>query len=146
NAAIDKQIAERNRNKLEPEAQKKRLAELSAKRRTWEHWQVVYDVGPPTPTHLLRRGSHDKPGPEVGPGFPAVLCETTPAFPAAGGSSGRRLALARWLNAADTPAGALVLRVRVNRVWRHLFGRGLVEPGDNFGLSGERPTHPELLD
>jgi hypothetical protein len=61
-------------------------------------------------------------------------------------SSGRRLALARWLADADTPAGALVLRVRVNRVWRHLFGRGLVEPTDNFGLSGETPKHPELLD
>ena len=169
NAAIDKQIAEANRLKLEPEAQKKRMAELTARRRTWEHWQVVYDVGPPTPTRLLKRGEHNRPGAEVGPGFPEVLCgPSPPPFSGAGAggtgfgpppavtpplkgegspaSSGRRLALARWLNDADTPAGSLVLRVRVNRVWRHLFGRGLVEPTDNLGRSGTPPTHPELLD
>jgi hypothetical protein len=172
NAAIDQQIAELNRNKLEPEAQKKRLAELTARKRSWENWQVVYDAGPPTPTHMLKRGQHDRPGDAVGPGFPEVLCAPGTASipvgwaessrPTAGGgprkssahptspeppaSSGRRLALACWLTAADTPAGALVLRVRVNRVWRHLFGRGLVEPGDNFGLSGPPSTHPELLD
>jgi hypothetical protein len=115
---------------------------------------VVYDVGPPTPTHLLKRGNHDRPGAEVGPGFLEVLCEPgtaalSPPLRKREGSrtsSGRRLALAGWLNNADTPAGALVLRVRVNRVWRHLFGHGLVGSASNFGLSGERPTHPELLD
>jgi Protein of unknown function (DUF1553)/Protein of unknown function (DUF1549) len=155
NSAIDKQIADANKHKLEPDAQKKKLAELNAKRRTYDHWQVVYDVGPPTPTRLLRRGDHTAPGTDVEPGFPGVLCASPrPRFgegvgakgsPLAG-SSNRRLALARWLTDDTTPARALVLRVRVNRVWRHLFGRGLVEPADNFGLTGEKPTHLELLD
>jgi hypothetical protein len=65
---------------------------------------------------------------------------------AEGPTSGRRLALARWLNEPGTPANGLVLRVRVNRVWMHLFGRGLVETCDNLGLTGARATHPELLD
>ena len=148
NAAVDKQIAELNRLKQDPETHNRRMAELTAKKRTFENWQVVYDAGPATPTRLLKRGNHDRPGSEVAPGFLEVLCSSgqASAITAMGESSGRRLALTRWLTAADTPAGALVVRVRVNRVWRHLFGRGLVEPTDNLGLSGERPTHPELLD
>ena len=112
----------------------------------WGHLQAVYDAGPPTPTYLLKRGNHQTPGPEVAPGFPEVLGATFAPEPVRGESSGRRLALARWLNDADTPAGALVLRVRVNRVWTHLFGKGLVETGDNFGRTGAAPSHPELLE
>jgi hypothetical protein len=59
---------------------------------------------------------------------------------------GRRLALAHCLNDERTPAGALVFRVRVNRIWRQLFGKGLVDPTDNLGVTGAKPTHPELLD
>ncbi|MBI1904405.1 MAG: DUF1553 domain-containing protein, partial [Planctomycetia bacterium] len=71
--------------------------------------------------------------------------DAPPARPA-GQTSGRRLALARWLTDETSPAGALVLRVRVNRVWQRLFGRGIVATSDNFGVTGAPPTHVELLE
>ncbi len=128
-----------------------KIAELRRQKRSHGHWQVTYDSGPPTPTHILKRGDHLSPGTEVRPGFLGILCETeTSAARAevtkADTTSGRRLALARWLTDANSPAGALVLRVRVNRVWQQLLGRGIVATSDNLGLTGAAPSHPELLD
>ena len=110
--------------------------------------RALWDRGEPSPTWLFRRGQFNKPGHRVGPGVPSVLTDGRTPFevkpPWAGSrSTGRRLALARWLVAPDHP---LTARVLVNRLWFHHFGRGLVETLSNFGNTGSRPSHPELLD
>jgi hypothetical protein len=95
-------------------------------------------------THLLHRGQPSRPGPEVGPGVPAVLVSRQPDFsPAGPHTTRRRLSLARWIASPDNP---LTARVIVNRVWQQHFGEGLVRTPEDFGTRGERPTHPELLD
>jgi hypothetical protein len=96
------------------------------------------------PTQLLIRGRASRPGPAVAPGVPAVLVSTQPIFPPPGPtSSRRRLTLARWIASPNNP---LTARVIVNRVWQHHFGEGLVRTPNDFGLHGDRPSHPELLD
>ncbi|HWB13690.1 MAG TPA: PSD1 and planctomycete cytochrome C domain-containing protein [Pirellulales bacterium] len=101
--------------------------------------------GPPAQGQILRRGDHTQPGASVEPGVPVVLCpeEGTFAPQPAYKTSGRRLALARWLTRGDHP---LTARTHVNRMWKHHFARPLVPTIANFGRSGARPTHPELLD
>ena len=69
--------------------------------------------------------------------------ETCLPYPQIPESSSGRLELARWISSPQNP---LTARVFVNRVWHHLFGRGIVASPDNFGEMGNRPTHPELLD
>jgi cytochrome c553 len=97
--------------------------------------------GTPTDVPVLRRGNHLTPGPVVARRFPEVLAGTKqPAIPK---DRSGRLELARWLT---DPKHPLTARVMVNRVWRWQFGAGLVRSVDNFGLLGEKPTHPELLD
>jgi cytochrome c553 len=89
----------------------------------------------------LERGEVGRPGKHVPRGFPRVIA-LADAAPVPSEHSGR-LELARWLTHPDHP---LTARVMANRVWRHLLGAGLVSTVDNFGSSGERPSHPELLD
>lgn len=97
------------------------------------------------PTKLFARGDFNQPRQEVAPGELAVLngggfsITPEPARP----TSGRRLAYARHLTDGKHP---LVARVLVNRFWLNLFGRGLVATPGDFGMLGERPSHPELLD
>ena len=95
------------------------------------------------PTHLLRRGELDTPGAEVGPSLPQRLPGGGPIDVPAKKADGRRAALARWLVAKENPLPA---RVLVNRVWQWHFGKGLVRTPNDFGVQGEPPTHPELLD
>ncbi len=98
------------------------------------------------PSHFLHGGDSNSKGSETVPGFVAVLDDgQTPAAlpPADGKTSGRRLALAKWLTSGRHP---LTARVMANRIWHHHFGRGIVTTLDNFGKTGEAPTHPELLD
>lgn len=89
------------------------------------------------PTHVFIRGEYLRRGDAVTAGTPAALPPCN--------SSGEpdRLALARWLVSGEHP---LTARVAVNRLWQELFGRGLVATSDNFGVRGDRPSHPELLD
>jgi hypothetical protein len=97
-------------------------------------------------TRILKRGDPAKPGKEVFPALPAVLVKKQPAPPppqALAKSTGRRLWLARWMTSDDNP---LVARVMVNRIWQHHFGKGIVATPNDFGVMGERPTDPELLD
>ncbi len=110
--------------------------------------RALWDRGVPSPTYILARGNYLARGRLVGPGVPSVLTDGRTPFevssPWAGAKqTGRRLALARWMIADDHP---LTARVMVNRVWKHHFGRGIVKTLDNFGKTGARPTHPELLD
>ncbi|MCA9046707.1 MAG: DUF1553 domain-containing protein, partial [Planctomycetaceae bacterium] len=97
------------------------------------------------PTFIQVRGNPNVQGDEVQPGFPEVLGFEDPVITAAssGQSSGRRTALARWITSPENP---LTARVMVNRVWQGHFGRGIVRSSNNFGLQGDAPTHPELLD
>ena len=102
-------------------------------------------------TFVLLRGNPGAEGEKVVPGFPAVLCSTDnePVAPtklsgdAASSSSGKRRALAEWIVG---PANPLTARVMANRLWQYHFGRGIVPTPNDFGLLGESPTHPELLD
>lgn len=89
--------------------------------------------------HVLIRGSHQNPGPVVDRRFLEALGGTSPLNSPGSG----RLELAQAIN---DPANPLTHRVIVNRIWAHLFGRGIVPSVDNFGVLGERPSHPELLD
>ncbi len=90
----------------------------------------------PRATYVFERGDYRQRGVEVQPATPAVL----PPIP---DGPLNRLTLARWL---VDPVNPLVARVTVNRWWAEIFGAGLVTTPEDFGIKGERPTHPELLD
>lgn len=98
------------------------------------------------PVQVFRRGDPTTPAGVVEPGVPVVLT-STPALPVVRSpdspTSGRRLALARWMT---DPSNPLVARVIVNRIWQGHFGEGLVQTENDFGVMGYPPTHPELLD
>lgn len=99
---------------------------------------VMRDRDEYRPTHLLRRGQYDQPemSEELWPEIPAL-------FGSLDDLPKNRLGLATWLVQPEQP---LVPRVMVNRLWQQMFGVGLVATSDNFGVQGEPPTHPALLD
>jgi Protein of unknown function (DUF1553)/Protein of unknown function (DUF1549) len=106
------------------------------------------DAGAQAPrTFLLHRGELHQAADEVQPGWPIILTpgnEPRPADVKPGPkTTGRRSSLARWMASKDNP---LTARVLVNRLWQQHFGRGIVATTSDFGLRGEPPTHPDLLD
>jgi hypothetical protein len=101
----------------------------------------VRDRAKPADTKIAVRGDFRTRGEVVPRGFLSAVSvpDVTPIDPAHSG----RLELANWITHPDNP---LTARVMVNRIWHHLFGRGIVSTVDNFGLIGKPPTHPQLLD
>jgi len=95
----------------------------------------------PADTEVRIRGEAERIGPTVPRGFLTTF--TVPDAPRVNPQQSGRLELAQWLT---SPRNPLTARVIVNRVWQHLFGTGLVSTVDNFGVKGETPSHPELLD
>ena len=98
---------------------------------------VMRETAVPVPAYLLGRGQYDAPKEVVHRGVPAFL----PPLPK--GAPSDRLGLVEW---ALRPEHPLTSRVFVNRVWQMMFGTGLVKTSENFGVLGEQPSHPELLD
>ena len=121
---------------------------------------VTEKEGNPEPVHVLVRGDPENKGIEVQPAVLSVLEEEDGDLTVEDVSldiplrqaliesgvpptTGRRLTLAKWIASPQNP---LTARVYVNRIWQHLMGQGIVRTPDNFGQTGARPTHPQLLD
>ena len=142
-----KEGSESFKSKAEPI--QKQIKETRAQLKPDPGLHALVDMGgEPSTSYLLLRGDAFTPAQPVEPGVPAFLTshidpyEVVAPWPGAD-TSGRRLALARWLT---QPAHPLTARVMVNRIWMRHFGRGIVASPDNFGRTGEPPSHPELLD
>src|SRR5690606_8601453 len=88
-------------------------------------------------TYILNRGAYDSHGPQVQAGTPAAI------LPYDEGYAKNRLGLADWLFDKKNP---LTARVFVNQIWQQIFGNGLVKTSGDFGMQGELPSHPQLLD
>ena len=113
----------------------KRRADAKAK---FTSTLIAKDLAKPRKTRLLDRGEYNLPTGD--PLQPDVLKAMNP-FP--DGAPRNRLGLAKWLTSREQP---VVARVLVNRIWQRVFGAGLVRTPEDFGLQGQQPTHPELLD
>ena len=122
---------------LRERAAKARRSQAELRRR-FTTTLVARDLPKPRATRLLERGEYNLPvGETLTPETPQVM------GPLPEGAPRNRLSLARWLVSRDNP---LVARVLVNRLWQRVFGYGLVRTPEDFGLQGQQPTHPELLD
>lgn len=100
----------------------------------------VQERDEPTNAKVLVRGEIDLPAQTVPRGFPQVIADGPSGIRS---KSSGRLELARWIGSNENP---LTARVMVNRIWLHLIGNGIVVSTENFGTTGQMPSHPELLD
>lgn len=98
---------------------------------------VMQDATNPPATHIMIRGDYTTPGDRVETGVLGALHPLDSTLPR------NRLGLAQWLVAPENP---LTARVTVNRIWAEIFGRGIVNTAEDFGMQGEMPSHPQLLD
>jgi len=119
------------------EQQRKQIANLKSSLPKYVTTLVLQERAAPRATKVHHRGDFLNQRDAVEPGVPAVL----PPLPE--GQPRNRLTLAKWLMDENNP---LVGRVVMNRIWSHYFGRGIVYTVEDFGVMGQRPTHPELLD
>jgi hypothetical protein len=129
-------------------ALRRQLAALKHEKAPGDMALCVSEAGAQAPdTFVLLRGNpHVIKGERVEPAYPTIFGGQRPAIPTpppGARTTGRRRVLADWIAA---PENRLTARVMANRVWQYHFGRGIVRSPNNFGLQGDRPTHPELLD
>ncbi|MFO0978512.1 MAG: DUF1553 domain-containing protein [Planctomycetaceae bacterium] len=128
---------------------RKELAEIPKKRSEIEAsipvTMVMQEQPDRRPSYILRRGQYDQRGDQVPASIPAVFRDLSngPSEAAANAQQPTRLDFAHWLTSPKHP---LTARVAVNRWWEMLFGTGIVETSEDFGVQGALPTHPELLD
>lgn len=113
-------------------------AEMKSAEEKFTTTLVAKELEKPRTTHVLRRGEYNLPvGDPLEPGILTVMSQFPEDAPR------NRIGLARWITSRNHP---LVARVLINRVWQRTFGYGLVRTPEDFGLQGEQPTHPRLLD
>jgi len=112
-------------------------SELQTLQDSFSAVSVMRDMQTPRETFVLQRGQYDQPQDKVTAAVPTLFVSAVDA------QANNRLGLAKWLVDPDHP---LTARVAVNRWWQHYFGTGLVKTVEDFGITGDRPSHPELLD
>lgn len=129
--------AKNPRMRITPEDLKNTLSFIHLKDTNKLEVSIMGDRDTARKTYLLTRGNYDTPAEEVFPSTPATILPFDKNLPA------NRLGLSKWLFDKKNP---LTARVYVNRVWQEFFGRGLVKSAADFGMQGDLPTHPALLD
>ncbi len=135
-------LADEEAKFVEPEPVEIKVVQVSVPRPqpgSPETVMVLHELPEPRDTYRLIRGQYDQPdtSEKLNPSIPSIIGGWDSTW------SNNRLGLANWL---ISPKHPLTARVTVNRYWQHFFGLGLVKSSENFGVQGEQPSHPELLD